>query len=149
MMKPVSCRGFQKGFQGVSKFPQGVSLGVSNLILELCVCIKYLVLVDPACGSGSLLLKAEKVLGHDKVRNGFFGQEINITTYNLCRINMFMHDVSFDTRPGILSGVQLRTFAISPQSSRRTTAQSSQISARRSGCMLWTICARSLESSTS
>ena len=51
---------------------------------------------DPACGSGSLLLKAEKVLGHDKVRNGFFGQEINITTYNLCRINMFLHDVGFD-----------------------------------------------------
>ena len=51
---------------------------------------------DPACGSGSLLLKAEKVLGRDKVRNGFFGQEINITTYNLCRINMFLHDIDFD-----------------------------------------------------
>lgn len=51
---------------------------------------------DPACGSGSLLLKAEKVLGKDKIRNGFFGQEINITTYNLCRINMFLHDVGFD-----------------------------------------------------
>lgn len=51
---------------------------------------------DPACGSGSLLLKAEKVLGHHAIRNGFFGQEINITTYNLCRINMFLHDVGFD-----------------------------------------------------
>lgn len=51
---------------------------------------------DPACGSGSLLLKAEKVLGKDAVVNGFFGQEINITTYNLCRINMFLHDVGFD-----------------------------------------------------
>ncbi|MCD7919334.1 MAG: type I restriction-modification system subunit M [Clostridiales bacterium] len=51
---------------------------------------------DPACGSGSLLLKAEKILGKDAVRNGFFGQEINITTYNLCRINMFLHDVGFD-----------------------------------------------------
>jgi type I restriction enzyme M protein len=51
---------------------------------------------DPACGSGSLLLKAEKVLGRDGVRNGFFGQEINITTYNLCRINMFLHDIGFD-----------------------------------------------------
>lgn len=51
---------------------------------------------DPACGSGSLLLKAEKVLGKDGVRNGYFGQEINITTYNLCRINMFLHDVGFD-----------------------------------------------------
>lgn len=51
---------------------------------------------DPACGSGSLLLKAEKVLGKDAVRTGFYGQEINITTYNLCRINMFLHDVGFD-----------------------------------------------------
>ncbi|MBQ4559512.1 MAG: type I restriction-modification system subunit M [Tyzzerella sp.] len=51
---------------------------------------------DPACGSGSLLLKAEKVLGKDAVRNGFYGQEINITTYNLCRINMFLHDIEFD-----------------------------------------------------
>ncbi|MCD7708632.1 MAG: type I restriction-modification system subunit M [Clostridiales bacterium] len=51
---------------------------------------------DPACGSGSLLLKAEKILGKDAIRNGFFGQEINITTYNLCRINMFLHDVGFD-----------------------------------------------------
>ncbi len=51
---------------------------------------------DPACGSGSLLLKAEKILGKDAVRNGFYGQEINITTYNLCRINMFLHDVGFD-----------------------------------------------------
>lgn len=51
---------------------------------------------DPACGSGSLLLKAEKVLGKESVLNGFFGQEINITTYNLCRINMFLHDIGFD-----------------------------------------------------
>ncbi len=51
---------------------------------------------DPACGSGSLLLKAEKVLGKDGVRNGYYGQEINITTYNLCRINMFLHDIEFD-----------------------------------------------------
>lgn len=51
---------------------------------------------DPACGSGSLLLKAEKVLGKDKVRNGFYGQEVNVTTYNLCRINMFLHDIGFD-----------------------------------------------------
>lgn len=51
---------------------------------------------DPACGSGSLLLQFAKVLGKDKVRSGFFGQEINITTYNLCRINMFLHDISFE-----------------------------------------------------
>lgn len=51
---------------------------------------------DPACGSGSLLLKAAKLLGKDAVTTGFFGQEINVTTYNLCRINMFLHDVGFD-----------------------------------------------------
>ena len=52
--------------------------------------------IDLATGSGSLLLKAEKILGRDKIRNGFYGQEINITTYNLCRINMFLHDIGFD-----------------------------------------------------
>lgn len=51
---------------------------------------------DPACGSGSLLLKAQKVLGEDGVKTGYFGQEINVTTYNLCRINMFLHGVDYD-----------------------------------------------------
>ena len=51
---------------------------------------------DPACGSGSLLLQAQKVLGKEGVRQGYYGQEINITTYNLCRINMFLHDVAPD-----------------------------------------------------
>lgn len=51
---------------------------------------------DPACGSGSLLLKAVKLLGKDAVTTGFYGQEINITTFNLCRINMFLHDIGFD-----------------------------------------------------
>jgi len=51
---------------------------------------------DPACGSGSLLLKFAKILGKENVRQGFFGQEINITTYNLCRINMFLHDINFE-----------------------------------------------------
>ena len=51
---------------------------------------------DPACGSGSLLLQAAKILGKDHVRQGFFGQEINITTYNLCRINMHLHDIDYD-----------------------------------------------------
>ena len=51
---------------------------------------------DPACGSGSLLLQVAKILGKDRVRQGFFGQEINITTYNLCRINMFLHDIDYD-----------------------------------------------------
>ena len=51
---------------------------------------------DPACGSGSLLLKFAKVLGKENVRQGFFGQEVNITTYNLCRINMFLHDINYE-----------------------------------------------------
>lgn len=59
------------------------------------VCIKDSVFIDPACGSGSLLLKAAKILGKDAVRQGFYGQKINITTYNLCRINMFLHDIDY------------------------------------------------------
>jgi len=51
---------------------------------------------DPACGSGSLLLQFAKVLGKNKIQDGFFGQEINLTTYNLARINMFLHDIPFD-----------------------------------------------------
>lgn len=51
---------------------------------------------DPACGSGSLLLKASTVLGPEGVQNGYYGQEINITTYNLARINMFLHNIEFD-----------------------------------------------------
>ena len=51
---------------------------------------------DPACGSGSLLLKFAKILGADNVKQGFFGQELNITTYNLCRINMFLHNINYN-----------------------------------------------------
>jgi len=51
---------------------------------------------DPACGSGSLLLKFAKLLGVENVLNGFYGQEINITTYNLARINMILHNVGFE-----------------------------------------------------
>ena len=58
--------------------------------------IEALRICDPACGSGSLLLKFAKVLGKGNVQQGFFGQEINLTTYNLCRINMFLHDVNYE-----------------------------------------------------
>ena len=52
---------------------------------------------DPACGSGSLLLKFAKVLGPEAAQQvSFYGQEVNITTYNLCRINMFLHHVPFN-----------------------------------------------------
>ncbi len=71
---------------------------VSELLTKLVVIGKTSVnkVYDPACGSGSLLLKFAKVLGRENVRQGFFGQEINITTYNLCRINMFLHDIDYD-----------------------------------------------------
>lgn len=71
---------------------------VSELLTQLGTVGKTRInkVYDPACGSGSLLLKAEKVLGKEAVTNGFYGQEINITTYNLCRINMFLHDIGFD-----------------------------------------------------
>lgn len=71
---------------------------VSELLTRLTVIGKTEVnkVYDPACGSGSLLLKFAKILGKENVRQGFFGQEINITTYNLCRINMFLHDIDFD-----------------------------------------------------
>lgn len=71
---------------------------VSELLTRLCIVGKTEVnkVYDPACGSGSLLLKASKILGKENVRQGFFGQEINITTYNLCRINMFLHNIEYD-----------------------------------------------------
>ena len=71
---------------------------VSELLTRLGTVGKKTVnkVYDPACGSGSLLLKAVKILGKDAITTGFYGQEINITTYNLCRINMFLHDIGFD-----------------------------------------------------
>ena len=51
---------------------------------------------DPACGSGSLLLKFAKTIGKQNPNLKYFGQEINPTTYNLCRINMFLHNLNYD-----------------------------------------------------
>jgi type I restriction enzyme M protein len=71
---------------------------VSELLAKITVVGKKKVnkVYDPACGSGSLLLQFAKVLGKDNVTDGFYGQEINITTYNLCRINMFLHDINYE-----------------------------------------------------
>lgn len=71
---------------------------VSELLARIAVAGKTEVnkVYDPACGSGSLLLKFAKVLGQENVRQGFYGQEVNLTTYNLCRINMFLHDVNYE-----------------------------------------------------
>lgn len=71
---------------------------VSTLLTKLALVGKDRVnkVYDPACGSGSLLLKSAKILGKDKVDQGYFGQELNVTTYNLCRINMFLHNIGYD-----------------------------------------------------
>lgn len=71
---------------------------VSELLAKITTVWKTEVnkVYDPACGSWSLLLKFAKVLWKENVRQGFFGQEINITTYNLCRINMFLHDINYE-----------------------------------------------------
>ena len=70
---------------------------VSELLAEITTVGKKEVnkVYDPACGSGSLLLKFAKILGKENVRQGFFGQEINLTIYNLARINMFLHDINY------------------------------------------------------
>lgn len=71
---------------------------VSELLTKITLVGKTEVnkVYDPAVGSGSLLLNFAKILGKDNVRQGFFGQEKNITTYNLCRINMFLHNIGYD-----------------------------------------------------
>ena len=71
---------------------------VSELLTKLGTIGKTMInkVYDPACGSGSLLLKAGQILGQNNIRQGYFGQEIDLTTYNLCRINMFLHSIEFD-----------------------------------------------------
>jgi len=75
---------------------------VSELLIRIAVVGKTEInkVYDPACGSGSLLLKFAKVLGKGNIRGGYYGQEINITTYNLCRINMVLRGVNYDLAHG-------------------------------------------------
>ena len=70
---------------------------VSEVLARIAVAGKSKVgrVYDPACGSGSLLLKFAKVLGKENV-GGFYGQEINLTTFNLARMNMFLHDIGYE-----------------------------------------------------
>ena len=77
---------------------------VSKLLVEITLHnnAKPNKVYDPACGSGSLLLQYKKSLKSDP-KKGYFGQEINITTYNLARMNMFLHDVNY-TRFDIAHG---------------------------------------------
>lgn len=65
---------------------------------------------DPACGSGSLLLKFSKTIGKENPALKYYGQEINPTTYNLCRINMFLHNINYDN-----FDIQLGDTLISPK----------------------------------
>ena len=71
---------------------------VSKLIAQLAMYGQSSVnkIYDPACGSGSLLLQAKKQFDNHIIEDGFFGQEINHTTYNLARMNMFLHNVNYD-----------------------------------------------------
>ena len=71
---------------------------VSTLLTKIALAGRTSVnkVYDPCCGSGSLLLNTAKQIGSEGVKKGFYGQEINLTTYNLCRINMFLHDINFD-----------------------------------------------------
>ncbi len=71
---------------------------VSKLIAKLALYGQSTVnkIYDPACGSGSLLLQAKKQFDDHVIEEGFFGQEINHTTYNLARMNMFLHNINYD-----------------------------------------------------
>ena len=71
---------------------------VSNLIARLAMLGQTSVnkIYDPACGSGSLLLQAKKQFDEHLIEEGFFGQEINHTTYNLARMNMFLHNINYN-----------------------------------------------------
>ncbi|MCC2961329.1 type I restriction-modification system subunit M [Massilia sp. IC2-278] len=74
--------------------PQQVSKLIAQLAIHKQTSINKI--YDPACGSGSLLLQAKKQFDEHLIEDGFFGQEINHTTYNLARMNMFLHNVNYD-----------------------------------------------------
>ena len=74
--------------------PQHVSKLLAQLAMHKQTSVNKI--YDPACGSGSLLLQAKKHFDEHIVEDGFFGQEINHTTYNLARMNMFLHNINYD-----------------------------------------------------
>ncbi len=73
--------------------PQNVSKLIARLAMHRQENVNKI--YDPACGSGSLLLQAKKQFEENKIEDGFFGQEINHTTYNLARMNMFLHNINY------------------------------------------------------
>lgn len=74
--------------------PQNVSKLIAQLAMHKQTSVNKI--YDPACGSGSLLLQAKKHFDQHLIEDGFFGQEINHTTYNLARMNMFLHNINYD-----------------------------------------------------
>ncbi|MFK8298152.1 type I restriction-modification system subunit M [Capnocytophaga cynodegmi] len=74
--------------------PQNVSKLIAQLVMHKQKSVNKI--YDPACGSGSLLLQAKKHFNAHLIEDGFFGQEINHTTYNLARMNMFLHNINYD-----------------------------------------------------
>ena len=74
--------------------PQSVSKLIAQLAMHKQSSVNKI--YDPACGSGSLLLQAKKHFDHHIIEEGFYGQEVNHTTYNLARMNMFLHNVNYD-----------------------------------------------------
>ena len=74
--------------------PQHVSKLIAQLAMHKQTSVNKI--YDPACGSGSLLLQAKKQFEEHIIEDGFFGQEINHTTYNLARMNMFLHNINYD-----------------------------------------------------
>jgi type I restriction enzyme M protein len=74
--------------------PQHVSKLIAQLAMHKQTTVNKI--YDPACGSGSLLLQAKKHFDNHIIEDGFFGQEINHTTYNLARMNMFLHNINYD-----------------------------------------------------
>lgn len=74
--------------------PQSVSKLISQLAMHKQTSVNKI--YDPAAGSGSLLLQAKKHFDNHIIEEGFFGQEINHTTYNLARMNMFLHNINYD-----------------------------------------------------
>ena len=74
--------------------PQHVSRLIAQLAMHKQTSVNKI--YDPACGSGSLLLQAKKHFDAHIIEDGFWGQEINHTTYNLARMNMFLHNVNYD-----------------------------------------------------
>lgn len=74
--------------------PQHVSKLIAQLAMHKQASVNKI--YDPACGSGSLLLQAKKHFDAHIIEDGFFGQEINHTTYNLARMNMFLHNINYD-----------------------------------------------------